>query len=75
LKERFAHSVAKVLDDGRQKKLYDRLVLVAPPKTLGYLRDELSKPTRDTVHGELAKDLTHHEMSDVEKHLGELMAI
>lgn len=74
-KERFAHQVAKVLEDGRNRNLFDRIVLVAPPKTLGYLRDELTKPTQQMVYGELSKDLTHHTVADLETHLGEVMAV
>ncbi len=74
-KERFAHQVAKVLEAGRNQNLFDRLVLIAPPKTLGYLRDELNKPTRQMVYGELSKDLTHHSLAELESHIGEVMAV
>lgn len=74
-KERFAHDVARFLDRARLQGAYDRLVLVAPPKTLGSLRDELAKPTRQIVTGELDKDLTHLNLKEIEGHLGTVLAV
>ena len=74
-KERFANDVSRVLNKARAENQYDRLVLVAPPKTLGYLREELDKHTRDLVYGELHKDLTHQREDQILKHLGEVMAV
>jgi protein required for attachment to host cells len=74
-KERFAHQVAEVLDHARTHARFDRLVLVAPPKTLGWLRAQLSKPTYETVTGEIAKDLTRASDSELKEHLGEVMAV
>lgn len=74
-KERFAHQVAQVLNKARTRNRFDRLVLVAPPKALGHLREQLDKPTRDHVTGELDKDLTHAEDRDLAEHLGEVMAV
>lgn len=74
-KERFAHQVARLLDKARVENRFDRLVLVAPPKTLGHLRDELDKHTRGYVTGELDKDLTHAGDAELVRHLGEVMAV
>lgn len=74
-KARFARQVADVLEKARARDAFDRLVLVAPPKTLGELRQELSKATHERVHGELNKDLTHMEPKELEKPLGEVMAV
>lgn len=74
-KERFAHEVARLLDQGRMQGAYDRLILVAPPKTLGSLREELAKATRQLVSGELDKDLTHLDLKSLEAHLGSVLAV
>jgi protein required for attachment to host cells len=74
-KERFSNQVARVVNKARAQKQFDRLVLVAPPKTLGYLREELDKHTRELVYGELHKDLTNIRTDDLQRHLGEVMAV
>ncbi|MBK1698456.1 host attachment protein [Rhodovibrio salinarum] len=74
-KERFAHQVAETLDHARTEGRFDRLVLVAPPKTLGWLREQLSKPTYAKVTGEIAKDLTNASDADLKEQLGAVMAI
>jgi len=74
-KERFAHQVAKLLDKARAERRFDRLVLVAPPKALGHLRDEIDKATREMVTGELHKDLTRADDAELTRHLGEIMAV
>lgn len=68
-KERFAHEVAGILRKAALEKRFKQLVLIAPPKALGNLRDNLDKETRDLVIGELDKDLTNHEVGEIEKHL------
>jgi len=74
-KERFSNQVAQVLNKARAENRFDRLVLVAPPKTLGYLREELDKHTRERVYGELRKDLTNARTEELTTHLGEVMAV
>lgn len=74
-KARFAHDVAEYVDAMRTQMGFDRLVLVAPPKTLGSLRESLSKPTRDLVYADLDKDLTHKAAAEIEQALGEVMAV
>ena len=74
-KQRFAHQLAAMLDDGLKRGSFDRLVLVAPPKALGQLRDELSKSVRARVSAELAKDLTHLPAQELRKHLSTVIAV
>ena len=74
-KERFSHQVAELLRDARLQRRFDRLVLVAPPKVLGWLREQLDKPTYEMVTGELPKDLTHATDAELTKHLGTVMAV
>lgn len=57
-KEKFAKEMARLLDQASLDGAYERLVLVAPPKTLGDLRGALGAGTRKKVIGEIDKDLT-----------------
>ncbi len=54
--ERFAREVADLLDHGRKTDRYERLVLVAPPKFLGLLRDAIDADTARAVVGSIARD-------------------
>ncbi|WP_113156132.1 host attachment protein [Nitratireductor sp. OM-1] len=66
-KERFAGDVAERLYKLAHKGKYSKLVLVAPPLVLGELRKEMHKEVEDRVIGEIAKTLTNHTVSDIEK--------
>lgn len=66
-KEEFARAIAAVLEDGADDGSYERLVLVAPPKTLGDLRALLSKRVARCVSSEVPKNLIEvpmHELPD-----------
>ena len=72
-KTAFAGEVAALLNAAARGKAFDRLVLVAPPKTLGALRGALDKQTAALVTGELGKDLTNHPLSELPRHLTEAL--
>lgn len=72
-KHLFAKEVAKILDQAAQKQVFDRLVLVAPPKTLGGLRAALGKAALEKVTAEIGKDLTNVPHHDLPAHLAEVM--
>lgn len=74
-KHRFAREMAKVLDAAAASKSFDRLILVAPPATLGDLRMELGEATRKMVSAELPKDLTRHAEHELPHHLGAVLAV
>jgi protein required for attachment to host cells len=67
----FATEIANELE--RREKEYDQLVLVAAPKTLGELRNKISKTIKDKVAEEIDKDLTNESPSQMEDHLRELI--
>lgn len=48
---------------------FDRLVLVAPPRALGELREELPEHVRACVVGELDLDLTKAATADLLRHV------
>lgn len=64
-KLQFAQEVARLLDRAAGRRAFDRLVLVAPPKTLGALRNSLDRKTASLITGELAKDLTNHALGEL----------
>ena len=74
-KRSFAHELAAILDDGLKQGKFERLVLVAPPRELGFLRAELSPAVRKRVSAELNKDLTGVTPSEITNHLGAVMAV
>jgi len=74
-KHKFAREMAKVLDAAAANKAFDRLILVAPPATLGDLRTELADATRKMVTAELLKDLTRHAEQELPQHLGTVLAV
>lgn len=65
-KERFADDLAEILYKQAHKGKFDRLVIVAPPKTLGEIRSKMHKEVSDKVVGELAKTLTNHPIDEIE---------
>lgn len=74
-KERFAQTLAAHVDRAAETGSFDRLILVAPPKTLGVLRDCLSKAASGMVANEVSKDLTHVAPHDLPGHLEKAIAI
>ncbi len=73
LKTKFAHEMAEVLARGLEQNSYDRLIIVAPPVTLGDLRTTISERVRALVAGEVAQDLTKIPNSEVAGHLKDVL--
>ena len=69
----FAVEIARHIDRGRREGSFDSLVLVAPPKFLGRLRPELSKAARDTLIGELDKNLVEADAKTLERYISALL--
>ncbi|WP_369932483.1 host attachment protein [Rhodovulum sp. 12E13] len=68
-KERFAHDLADRLYDLAHKGAFDRIVLVAAPRVLGALRDQLHKEVKGRVVGEVDRNLTHEPVDAIERHV------
>jgi len=64
--DRFAAEVAEMLRKRALARKFDKLIVVAPPRTLGELRKHYHKEVETRLVQELAKDLTNHPMSDIE---------
>lgn len=73
LKRDFANSIADELDTSLSLKKFDQLVVVAPPITLGDLRNALSEAVKASVIAEVAKDLTKVPNSDLPSHIEDLI--
>lgn len=68
-KELFIAAVAEKLNKAAESGEMRELVVVAPPKTLGELRKDLSARAKAALVGELGKDLTRHPLPEIEKSL------
>lgn len=71
--ELFAKRVAERLDAARKTRAYERLYLVAAPKFLGLVRDNLTRETAHLVAGSLSKDVSQLSGHALEKYLQENM--
>ncbi len=65
-KERFAEDLADDLKKASFENRFSELVIVAPAKTLGTIRQALHKETRDCLVADLDKDLTNHDIANIE---------
>ncbi|EQB32464.1 host attachment family protein [Sphingobium ummariense] len=65
--QRFAAEAADILKRRALANEYEKLIIVAPPSTLGELRKHYHKEVQDRLVGELAKDLANHPVLEIEK--------
>ena len=65
--DRFAHETAEMLKKRALKNEFEQLIIVAPPRTLGELRKHYHKEVQKRLAGEIAKDLTGHPVTEIEK--------
>lgn len=75
LKRTFSEQLAAILDEKLAAKAFDRVVIVAPPTTLGDLRAALSAHVKAAVYAELDKDLTKTPTAELPQHLGAVLAV
>lgn len=73
--EQFAKQLSSMLDDGRNRQRYEKLVLVAEPRFLGNLRAALSPPTAARVTAAVGKDLGGVEPHNVPKYLDDVIRL
>lgn len=59
----FAREVAQNIEAARVAHEFDRLVIVAGPRMLGLLREELPQPCREALAAEVAKDLSAQDVA------------
>ena len=63
--EMFAKEIARAIDDARARNEFERLVIVAGPRMLGWLREALPAPTRAVVVAEVIKDIVHDDVEAI----------
>jgi len=69
LVDNFAKRIAKYLEDGRNTRRFEQLLVVSAPAFLGELRGEFSSQLSKLVCFELAKNLTTHSNEEIRQHL------
>ncbi|OOG63483.1 hypothetical protein B0E46_10895 [Rhodanobacter sp. B04] len=65
----FADQLRDAIQQGRIENQYDQLVLMAPPRFLGMLRDRLDDQTRKRVVAEVGSDLLALSPNELRAHL------
>jgi protein required for attachment to host cells len=61
------NDIAKALYHHANANLFDRLIIVAPPKILGQLRQAFHAEVIDRIATEIPKELTSHPVSEIGK--------
>jgi len=74
-KEKFSKEMASLIDSAAERGAFHRLVLIAPPRTLGDLRAALGQKARSLVLAEIDKDLTHVTIQELPDHLTRVVAL
>lgn len=64
--DRFAKETAELLARRVQRNGFDQLVVVAPPRTLGELRQHYDKAVEAKIVAEIDKDLVNHPIDKLE---------
>jgi protein required for attachment to host cells len=64
--QRFAVEAADRINRAALANEFEKLIIVAPPKTLGELRKHYHKQVEGKIEAEIAKDLTGHPVDRIE---------
>ena len=67
--DRWAADAGALLSKRALANDFDKLVVIAAPKTLGVLRKHYHKEVESRLLGELAKEMTDRPIADIEKML------
>lgn len=70
-KGHFVHTLVTMLDRAIRSKRFDRWVLVAPPRVLGMLKNELTPELQKHLMATVDKDLTHLDAPGLAERLRE----
>lgn len=68
-KHRFAKEIADTLYTAAHSGRYSKLVIAAPPMTMGDIRKALHKEVSEKVVAEISKDLTNMPKDEIERAL------
>jgi len=64
--DRFAKDMAELLSKRAQRNGFDQLIIVAPPRALGELRQHYDKAVEGKIIAEVDKDLVNHPLDKLE---------
>lgn len=70
----FARELSSRLNAAASVDAFDRLIIIAPPATLGELRSHYSAKLRERLAAEIDKDLTRHPVEDIELQVASALA-
>jgi protein required for attachment to host cells len=73
-KERFAADLAELLYAYAHEGAFRRIVLVADPRVLGALRQDLHKEVAERVIAEIDSNITHLPVDEIEGHVSRALA-
>jgi len=65
----FARDFAERLNRAAERRRFDRLVLVAPPRVLGAVRKAVSGQVSERLVSEVGQDLTNHPVPEIAAHV------
>ncbi len=66
-KERFAAEIADMLYRMAHRGTFEKMVIAAPPRILGEMRQHYHKEVQARIVGEVDKDFTNHPLDQIEK--------
>jgi protein required for attachment to host cells len=67
--ELFSKRVGHYLDQACSEHRFDKLLLIAPPKFLGMMRDNIGEQTRKAVEEEIPKNVAWFQDREIEEYL------
>lgn len=71
----FAREIGEVLSTALNKGDFQRLLVVAAPAMLGYLRENMPRNVKNTIAVEANKQLTSHTKPELERELNEFLRL
>jgi protein required for attachment to host cells len=71
--ENFLKRVADRIGEAEKQKAFDHLVIAAPPRALGLLRNKLPEGAKQRIRGEAAKDLLSEPAPQLQSRLQEIL--
>lgn len=67
----FSKQVSRFIDKACGERRFDALCVIAPPKFIGLMRENLGEEARQAVTEEIPKDIAWFEGRDIEKYVRE----
>jgi len=71
--ENFLKRVADRIGEAEKQKAFEHLVIAAPPRALGLLRNKLPDSAKQRIRGETAKDLLSEPAPQLQSRLQEIL--